>query len=257
MNQKPNASENPEGLFATVNQQHAESTIETPKVLPQLEATVLRFWETVRKSADIIVTLRQENTILSNQLQQMRHAEATLNDKINGFLERIQVLEEEQQRHSDVVANDHNAQLLQFEEREHPLAVENEQLNNDIQQLRKQLLIAQQRANETDVLVETLTKVQADLSARNDQLSELHHQLEQVLQESERVKPFDIDGERDQADDQQISMFTVPAATLTATKAPRANSNQEQNIDDDLEACALRIEAIADMLQFRTFVANE
>ncbi len=34
------------------------------RVQPELEASILRFWDTVRKSADTIVTLRQENTRL-------------------------------------------------------------------------------------------------------------------------------------------------------------------------------------------------
>lgn len=34
------------------------------KAQPELEAAILRFWDTVRKSADIIVTLRQENARL-------------------------------------------------------------------------------------------------------------------------------------------------------------------------------------------------
>jgi chromosome segregation ATPase len=42
------------------------------RVQPELEATLLRFWEMVRKSADVIVTLRQENASLQAKLQQAR-----------------------------------------------------------------------------------------------------------------------------------------------------------------------------------------
>lgn len=41
-----------------------------PRVQPELEALVLRFWDMVRKSADVIVTLRQENASLQAKLQQ-------------------------------------------------------------------------------------------------------------------------------------------------------------------------------------------
>ena len=42
------------------------------RVQPELEATLLRFWDMVRKSADVIVTLRQENTSLQSKLQNAR-----------------------------------------------------------------------------------------------------------------------------------------------------------------------------------------
>ncbi|MBS1562094.1 MAG: hypothetical protein JSS89_10850 [Bacteroidetes bacterium] len=50
---------------------HEEVSAET-RVQPELEATLLRFWDMVRKSADVIVTLRQENASLQAKLQQAR-----------------------------------------------------------------------------------------------------------------------------------------------------------------------------------------
>ncbi len=50
---------------------HEEVSAEM-RVQPELEATLLRFWDMVRKSADVIVTLRQENASLQAKLQQAR-----------------------------------------------------------------------------------------------------------------------------------------------------------------------------------------
>ncbi|MBU3742431.1 MAG: hypothetical protein FGM24_09140 [Candidatus Kapabacteria bacterium] len=63
MQQRINPDQQAQHLFQEegAQQHHAQ---------PELEAAVLRFWETVRKSADTIVTLRQENARLQARLAQ-------------------------------------------------------------------------------------------------------------------------------------------------------------------------------------------
>lgn len=66
MSQRPNPEQQqPQNLFE-------EDAVN--KAQPELEASVLRFWDTVRKSADVIVTLRQENSILQSQVNALRSA---------------------------------------------------------------------------------------------------------------------------------------------------------------------------------------
>ena len=56
-------------------------------------ASVQQIWELVRKSTDVIVALREENGILSNELASLRRSEMQLQDRIEDFLERIDTLE--------------------------------------------------------------------------------------------------------------------------------------------------------------------
>jgi|694.fasta_scaffold118892_2 DNA repair exonuclease SbcCD ATPase subunit len=57
MQQRPNQDQQAQHLFQ-------EEGATQHRAQPELEASVLRFWETVRKTADTIVTLRQENARL-------------------------------------------------------------------------------------------------------------------------------------------------------------------------------------------------
>lgn len=65
MSPRSNPEQQPQNLFE-------EDAVN--KAQPELEASVLRFWDTVRKSADVIVTLRQENSILQSQVNALRSA---------------------------------------------------------------------------------------------------------------------------------------------------------------------------------------
>jgi len=56
-------------------------------------ASVQQIWELVRKSTDVIVALREENGILRNELASLRKSEQQLQDRLQDFLERIDVLE--------------------------------------------------------------------------------------------------------------------------------------------------------------------
>ena len=58
-----------------------------------VEASVQQIWELVRKSTDVIVALREENGILRNELAALRKSEQQLQDRLQDFLERIDVLE--------------------------------------------------------------------------------------------------------------------------------------------------------------------
>ncbi|MBK6292868.1 MAG: hypothetical protein IPF59_14180 [Ignavibacteria bacterium] len=59
----------PEAMF-TPEPQAASA----PSTKAEIEVAVARFWEIVRKSADVIVTLRQENTMVNAQNQALRRS---------------------------------------------------------------------------------------------------------------------------------------------------------------------------------------
>ena len=53
-----------------------------------------RLWDVVKTGADIIVTLRQENTMLSSQMSSLRKSETVLQSQVEEFLGRIADLEQ-------------------------------------------------------------------------------------------------------------------------------------------------------------------
>ena len=62
-----------------------------------VDASVQQIWDLVRKSTDVIVALREENAILRNELSALRKSEGQLQDQIQGFLDRIETLERQQE----------------------------------------------------------------------------------------------------------------------------------------------------------------
>ncbi len=80
----------PEALFTPEAQ--AQSA---PSTKAEIETAVERFWEIVRKSADVIVTLRQENTMLNAQNQTLRRSEQELQSSVDELLLRITTLEDQ------------------------------------------------------------------------------------------------------------------------------------------------------------------
>ncbi|MCX6139237.1 MAG: hypothetical protein NTX15_00115 [Candidatus Kapabacteria bacterium] len=69
--------------------QHSEAV--SPRA--DVESAVARFWETVRKSADVIVTLRQENAMVNAQNVAFRRSEQELQNRVDELLLRITTLE--------------------------------------------------------------------------------------------------------------------------------------------------------------------
>lgn len=69
------------------------SVASSPKA--DVESAVARFWETVRKSADVIVTLRQENAMVNAQNVAFRRSEQELQNRVDELLLRITTLEKQ------------------------------------------------------------------------------------------------------------------------------------------------------------------
>lgn len=82
---------NPQGQEE--QEQSANASTGTPA--PALQEAVQHMWDVVRKGADIIVTLRQENTILQSQISALRRSEQGLQVQVEDFLTRISTLEQQ------------------------------------------------------------------------------------------------------------------------------------------------------------------
>ncbi len=55
--------------------------------------SVQQIWEIVRKSTDVIASLREENAILRSELAAIRKSEQVMQERVQGFLSRIEQLE--------------------------------------------------------------------------------------------------------------------------------------------------------------------
>lgn len=142
-----------------------EGAAQQHKAHPELEAAILRFWDSVRKSADIIVTLRQENarlqakqgqtvddTALREELDELRSVNALFATELEELRNRaVQTIEVPVEVPVEV-----------------PSAI-NAQLEAEIMNLREAVLKAD----------EEIRRLRADLSDRDQQIAVLKAMPEQ------------------------------------------------------------------------------
>ena len=91
---QPSPSDDPNLTPKGQEEQEQEASASTGTPAPALQEAVQHMWDVVRKGADIIVTLRQENTILQSQISALRRSEQGLQVQVEDFLTRISTLEE-------------------------------------------------------------------------------------------------------------------------------------------------------------------
>jgi len=152
---------------------------------PPVEAIVQRFWETVRKSADVIVTLRQENTMISAQNAALRRSEKDLQQRMEDLLARIAVLDVPS---GTVVENASDAVMLaemrksidRTEDELKSVREANELVNAELQSMQESLTAsehriveAQEHLQDNSSLSEQLTAVKAELKARTKHFHEI------------------------------------------------------------------------------------
>lgn len=208
--------EQPQQLFAD-----AAQDAQSMKAQAELEATVLRFWDTVRKSADVIVTLRQENAILQSQVQSLRKSETDLQNRVEDFLGRIADLEdrlasaqlapspsahvEPLYPESSSEAEATEALIIKAHEAEvRGLRTNIDRLEDELNRLQNDLNEANMRLGDHQAISLQLTAVRAELDARTSLLLELQMNLEE--QRSQRAldqRPTDPR----QLDQRQLDIF--------------------------------------------------
>lgn len=76
-------------------QEDVKNNQEQPEAISSAQQGIEAFWQIVRKSADIIVTLRQENEILQSQNQALHKSEAQLQETVQDLLSRVEVAEQQ------------------------------------------------------------------------------------------------------------------------------------------------------------------
>lgn len=218
--------EQPQQLFTD-----AAQDAQTQKAQAELEATVLRFWDTVRKSADVIVTLRQENAILQAQVQSLRKSETDLQGRVEDFLGRIADLETLHKTpatdskttaavsstpvavSSTQVAASSNASSTMAETEDliikaHEAEVRGlrtniDRLEDELNRLQNELNEAQAQLGDHKIISMQLTLVRSELEARTALLQELQVNLEE--QRSQRLL------DQRQQDQRQLDIFGTVA----------------------------------------------
>lgn len=148
------------------NTQHEGSPLE--EAVPQHSAmgrpgegvtlAVQRMWEVVRKGADVIVTLRQENAQLQMQMAQVRRSEAELQERVDNFVERIAKLEEKNM-------------MPGITDTRHGIPID--RLEDKIAALEAELADAHARLTEHNDLSQQLMQVRLELEARTQLFQEL------------------------------------------------------------------------------------
>jgi DNA repair exonuclease SbcCD ATPase subunit len=203
------------------------ASIGTPD--PALQEAVQKMWEVVRKGADIIVTLRQENTILQSQISALRRSEQELQTRVEDFLTRISTLEEAATSAVPIHDGDPGASIDRLEDRvaelENLLVDANAKLALTTAQLEEQADISQQ-----------LYQLRSELEARTVMLAEFQDAFANRMAISpEETLPADsqaVDGLK-----KQLDLF----ATTSTDSASMS--------DEELAALANRLDSVAQELE--------
>ncbi|GMV54137.1 MAG: hypothetical protein QY319_02510 [Candidatus Kapaibacterium sp.] len=238
-----------------------------PEPAPELMSVVRSLWDAIRNGAEIIVTLRQENTILQTQIDVLRHSEADLQGKIDGFLQRIEDLERINaglsQDHSPAGDNHDGTGLTEREELYTTVVAERDQLREQLQNTHEQLQESRHSLQEKAANSGHVARLIADLEER----AQFVEQLQARCTELEKIASVNIaspEPEKRIADlEEQLKQ--AQQALLQANNAQLAglqNGLRSQldmfgrhvaelaaNSADVTEAVAVRLEQIADEIE--------
>lgn len=173
----------PEAMFTPEPQ-----ATSAPSTKAEIESAVARFWEIVRKSADVIVTLRQENAMISAQNQVLRRSEQDLQNRVDGLLLRITTLEEQI---AAIPAADETVNEAETKK----MDAELEEMRRNIDRAEDELKSARETMDvQTDELkrrTELLQQRDAEISLMQAVLAETEHKLQEAhlhLADNELIK---------------------------------------------------------------------
>jgi DNA repair exonuclease SbcCD ATPase subunit len=163
---QPSPSDDPNLSPQGQEEQEQSTSASTGTPAPALQEAVQHMWDVVRKGADIIVTLRQENTILQSQISALRRSEQGLQVQVEDFLTRISTLEEQSAGEPAVIHDgDPGVSIDRLEDRikelEASLAEANAKLAQTTAALEDQAEISQQ-----------LMQMRSELEVRTQMLAE-------------------------------------------------------------------------------------
>ncbi len=237
--------EQPQQLF-----QDAAQDVQAQKAQAELEATVLRFWDTVRKSADVIVTLRQENAVLQAQVAVLRKSEAELQAQAGRGLSEapladpsplaapvtapiaaavtapefsatdVEAMEALIAKARETEMKAHETEMRAHEAEVRGLRTNIDRLEDELNRLQNELNEAQAQLIDHSTISAQLSQVRVELDARSKLLLELQVNLE----EQRDARQLD----QRQFDQRQLDIFgTVPQMNAFGTAPQRGMAPAE------------------------------
>lgn len=217
------------------------ASIGTPD--PVLQEAVQKMWEVVRKGADIIVTLRQENTILQSQIGALRRSETELQSRVEEFLSRIAALEEAKATSAPIHDADPGVSIDRLEDRvgelENLLSDANAKLDRTTAQLstaEAKLATAAERLEEQADISQQLLQLRSELEARTQMLAEFQEAFaNRIAIQPEGTIPTDaqaVNGLK-----KQLDLFAI-SSSETASMS-----------DEELQSLANRLDSVAQELE--------
>lgn len=244
---KNQPQEQPQQLF-----QDAALDVQAQKAQAELEATVLRFWDTVRKSADVIVTLRQENAVLQAQVATLRQSEADLQEQVSRALSQAPSQQTpEATQHALVpapeipaidveatealIAKAYETEMRAHEAEVRGLRTNIDRLEDELNRLQNELNEAQAQLIDHSTISEQLAHVRVELESRSKLLLELQVTLEEqrAARQSDQ-RQFDqrqleqAPLDQVQIDQRQLDIFgTVPQLSAFGTAPQRGMAPAE------------------------------
>lgn len=162
----------PEALFTPETQ-----ALSAPSTKAEIETAVERFWEIVRKSADVIVTLRQENTMLNAQNQALRRSEQELQSSVDELLLRITTLEDQL---AAVPVADNGVNQESVLQAEALLADMQRNIDRAEDELRSTRETLELQSEELTRRTELIQQRDAELASMQARLSETEQQLQEA-----------------------------------------------------------------------------
>lgn len=230
---QPSPSDDPNLTPKGQEEQEQEATASTGTPAPALQEAVQHMWDVVRKGADIIVTLRQENTILQSQISALRRSEQGLQAQVEDFLTRISSLEEQATAEPAIIHDgDPGGSIDRLEDRiaelEASLAEANSKLAQTTAALEDQAEISQQ-----------LMQMRSELEVRTQMLAEFQEAY---------VNRFGLEPDADVA-----GTITADKDAITGLKQQLdlfgATSDEKAEMsDEELNALAGRLDRVAQEL---------
>ncbi len=206
---------------------------------PDLQHAIEHFWNAVRKSAEVIVTLRQENTMLQANLAARKASEDELLHRVDQLLTRIEELERdraEQQKRLEVQPAVVTVDTSQIDD----LQATIRELTENLEQAR-----AHQQAHglEREALEHRLVELERaatitegsseERTALRDEIADLRQQLDQAMSIIERYRAAGLPHLEDPETEHQMSLFGVAAARQLLT-------------EEELTELAARLDSVAD-----------
>ncbi len=259
----------------TPQQDSAVPLVNSGTISEQLQEVVHRLWESVRHSADVIVTLRQENTILQSQLMSLRRSEEELQSRLKEFLERISLLEQDicrlegaEQRTVGVDRVEDSTMLSKIHELESQLertAMERAEVEAKLADAENQLENTRQQLREQENAVQSVEQLRSDLRHREAKIAEAHQEIASLRRRSEMDVQDTNDRMRIAQLEQQLreAQFIIEQyRSASLQKGDRGHRNDQLGLfvaevlatplhdrNSNIEAVALRLEEIADQLE--------